>query len=190
MRWFFVVAMVISLGACSSTNDLMGDVDPIGDFEFGFVKSRVPDDVTKGPLSRTASADELNTAMEAAFQRRFARFSGDEVYHIGLAVDGYVIAQPGIPIVMSPKSVMIFRVIVIENDTQLVLNEKPEQITVIETLDGGNLIGSGLTSTKEEQLEDLANAAAKATEKWMRQQPWFFDGQTGVVTPDPKKSGT
>ena len=40
---------------------------------------------------------------------------------------------------------------------------------------GENVIGSGLTKTKEEQIDELTAAAARAAENWMRKQPWFFE---------------
>ena len=171
----FLVLILLALAACSPVADLEETPDPLGDFRLGFNIMRVSPNVTKGPISREATAEEWQAAMETAFDRRFSRFSGDTYYHIGATVLGYVLAQPGIPIVLSPKSVLIFEVIVIDNETQKPLNPEPEQLTVIEAFTGANIIGSGYTKTKTEQLDELAASAAKAAENWMRKQPWFFE---------------
>ncbi|MGB1234336.1 MAG: hypothetical protein ACPG5U_01220 [Planktomarina sp.] len=174
MRLFALLALPLLLLACSPVRDLDGAVEPIGDFKLGITVANVVGDVTKGPLSRDVTTDEWKADVKQAFDRRFSRYDGGRLYHLGVTVLGYVVAQPGIPIVASPKSVLIFNVVVIDNETQKPLTSEPHQMTVIETFTGGNIFGSGLTSTKEEQIADLSNAAAKATDNWLRTQPWFF----------------
>ena len=74
--------------------------------------------------------------------------------------------------------------IVLEDHTGKILTEKPHQITVIEQLTGGSFLGSGFTRRREEQLTDLAQQAARATENWLRTQPWFDGPDTIVELPD------
>lgn len=184
MKRFLMSIALLAMVACSPTRDLDDGsaVEPIGNFKLGFAMARVPDGVTKGPVSRTASADEWKAAVQPALERRLSRYSGSELYHVVLSVEGYVLAQPGVPIVASPKSVLIFKVFVVDNETQKVINPDPDQLTVIETFTGGNIFGSGWTSSKEEQLRDLSESAARATEKWLREQDWF-DGTAQAALP-------
>jgi len=69
--------------------------------------------------------------METALSDRFneTRFFGDRYFHIGVSVDAYVLAQPGIPLVYSPRSVLILTVNFFEDATQTKLNPEPIQLT-------------------------------------------------------------
>ncbi|MEL6551775.1 MAG: hypothetical protein AAFQ54_16155 [Pseudomonadota bacterium] len=164
----------LGLGACA-TGGLEDAPEPIGDFELGFLVPIVSPNLTQGPLSREATPEEWKAATEAAFRERFAPFSGGTFYHLGVTVEGYVLAQPGIPVVLAPKSVLIFSVIVIEDATQQTLTAEPEQFTVLEDFSATSILGSGLVLSKEEQLAALAENAAAQTERWLREQPWFLD---------------
>lgn len=174
---------LVLLTACAD-RELDEAPEPIGDFKLGFFVPTTAPELTKGPASREATKEEWKDAMKAAFEPRFKSFTGDEFFHIGAIVEGYVLAQPGIPIVLSPKSALIFRVTVIEDATGSSYPEgEAHQITVLESVSAGSIIGSGLTSTKEEQMANLAANAARATESWMRKQPWFYPD--GVVPDGP-----
>ncbi len=174
-RILLAVLAVVLLG-CSATGDLGSPAKPIGNFTLGMVVPKAADEIQAGPLSRKATNEEWETAMDRAFQTRFTRYSGGKTYHIGVVVDGYILAQVGIPVVAAPKSVVLFRIIIVDAATQTVLNE-PTALTAFESFSPGGVVSSGLANTREEQLADLADAAAKATETWMRKQPWFFDDQ-------------
>ncbi|MEM6307328.1 MAG: hypothetical protein AAF701_05030, partial [Pseudomonadota bacterium] len=174
-RYLLLCVMLWAGVACAPVTDLDDTPEPLGDFRLGFNVVRVAPDAVKGPVSRTATTEDWTVPLQQAFDRRFDRFQGDTYYHLGVTVKGYILAQPGIPVVLSPKSVLIFDLLVIDNGTQKPLHGEPEQITVIESLTGANIVGSGLTKTKEEQIEELAATAARAAERWMRKQPWFFD---------------
>ena len=88
-----------------------------------------------------------------------------------------MLAQPGIPLVFSPKSALIFKLTVWDDAAGKKLNEEPEQITVLENLDGDTIIGSGLTKSAEEQLQSLSENAAKMIQRYItrqhRQEKWF-----------------
>ncbi|MEO0357070.1 MAG: hypothetical protein AAF386_02020 [Pseudomonadota bacterium] len=175
VRLIAVGLMFLAIVACSPVADLDQPAEPMGDFKLGFNVIQVVDDVTKGPVSKDVTEAEWEASLQDAFDRRFSRFDGDHFYHLGVTVLGYVVAQPGIPIVLSPKSILIFEVIVIDNATQAPLNQPGEQFTVIESFSGSNLFGSGITSSKEEQIADLAAQAAQTAETWLRTQPWFYE---------------
>ena len=54
-----------------------------------------------------------------------------------------------------------------------VLTEEPHQITVIERLTGGSILGLGFTRSRAPQMRDLSEQAARKTEDWLRKQAWF-----------------
>ena len=188
MVWRVAYTCLLLLAACSSpTQDFQTKLVPIGNFRLGQIVPRADAELTKGPVSRTARSEEWVAAVNDAFKDRFSRFDGGSYYHLGITVNGYILAKPGIPLVAAPKSVLIFSVIVIEDHTGKVLTEKPHQITVLEQLGSYSLIGSGYTRSREQQLTDLATQAAFTTETWLRGQPWFFGSDTIVVMPDGVK---
>ena len=184
MVWRMAFICLLFLAGCSSPmQDFQIKLVPIGNFRLGQIVPRADAELTKGPLSRTASSEEWVAAVNGAFKDRFSRFDGGSYYHLGITVNGYILAKPGIPLIAAPKSILIFRVIAIEDHTGKVLTQKPHQITVVEQLNVGSLIGSGYTRSRERQINDLAQQAALSTEAWLRQQSWFEGPDTIVELP-------
>ena len=143
----------------------------------------VAETATKAPISRDASQAQLETAVTKAVKERFSRLEGSAFYHLGINVDGYALAPPGVPLLVSPKSVLIISVtLMTDTDGGKKVNPEPEQLTVFETLSAGTAIGSGLTRSADEQLENLSFNAALAIEDWLAKNPQFFD-PTAVSTP-------
>ena len=149
---------------------------PMGRFLLGHSVAIVVDGAEVGPASRRIDDAAWVGALRTAVNDRFSRYDGDRYYHISVAVLGYVLAQPGIPVVAAPKSVLIADVRIFD-DTQggQPLTEEPKQFTVFE--EGGEvLVGSGLTRTAEEQAASLSRNLAKQIQDWMLENPdWFGD---------------
>jgi len=165
------------LAACSqSGDDLDEPAVPLGNFQLLHNVVVAPKAV-KGPLSRNATEEELTDALKTAIGDRFGRYEGGKQFHFGVSIEAYVLAQPGIPLVVSPKSVMIIRVTVWDDAAGVKLNQPPEQLTVFESLSGETAIGSGLTQSAEVQLRNLSVNAAKQIEKYLVRQNsehgWF-----------------
>ena len=78
-----------------------------------------------------------------------------------------MLAKPGIPVLLSPKSALILNATIWDDAVGVKLNEKPHQIAVIESLTVKTLIGSGLTMSRRAQLENLSRNAALSVERWM-----------------------
>lgn len=173
-----VLLVVVLLTACTNANDLDRAGVSLGDFALGYNVAVAPK-MVKGPASRDATEAEWQAALTAAVDERFRRYdeTGSKLYHIAISVEGYVLAAPGIPLVLSPKSALIFNVTIWDDAAQKKLNEKPHQITVLESASGETLLGSGLTQTKQQQLRNLSRNAAKEIQTWMQQQMraegWF-----------------
>ncbi len=172
-RLLAAIALPLLAACASSLDDLDATPQPLGDFYLGH-NIVVASNVTRGPLSREASEEELEAAVKAAIDQRFRRFDGDRLYHLAISVDGYVLAQPGIPVVAAPRSALIFGVTVWDDAAEAKLNDTPHRITVLEDLSGDTIVGSGLTRTAEQQLESLSFNAARAVERWLREnEAWF-----------------
>ena len=153
----------------------------LGNFRLGH-NIVVSPNFAKGPLSREMSKERWTEALTERLAERFGRYEGEKLYHFGISLEGYVLAQPGIPIVASPKSVLVIRVTVWDDAAGGKMNEKAEQIMVFESLSGEQVIGSGLTQSAEQQLDNLTKNAAKMVENWLLRQKaskgWFTDQET------------
>ena len=176
MRVLAVLMTFAMLAACNGAADL--NKAPVGLGDFNLVHNiAVAPKAVKGPLSREVSKEELTKALTDATQERFGRYSGTRDYHFGMSVEGYVLAQPGIPLVFAPKSILIINLTVWDDALDKKLNEKPHQITVLESLDQGPIVGSGYTKSAQEQLKNLAQNAAKQIESYLvkqnKENGWF-----------------
>ncbi|MGB1209053.1 MAG: hypothetical protein ACPG7W_07660, partial [Paracoccaceae bacterium] len=176
MRAVCVLALMMVGAACSPVGDQALSDDPIGDFRMGHAVVVAPNPI-KGPVSREATPDEWIAAVDRAVESRLRRLQGDRYYHLGIAVMGYALAPPGIPIVAAPKSLLIIQVNMWDQSTQTRLTTEPHQIVVGEGVSGETIISSGLTRSKARQMEVLSDRAAAAIETWLRkvavEEGWF-----------------
>lgn len=168
------ICLAFLLFGCAAEEDLTLSPQPLGQFRLGH-NIAIGDDVAKGPFSREFSATELEVALQNAVAQRLRRYDGDGLYHLGMRIGGIVLAQPGIPIVYAPRSVMIVDVTVFDNDTQSKLNEEPHRIFAGEGIQNTvPIIGSGMVRSAEEQLANLTTSAARQIEVWLQENAdWF-----------------
>lgn len=168
----------LAMAGCTSVRDLNEAPAYLGNFHLGHNVVVAPN-LTRGPASREASVEEWTEVMKAAIDERFGRYDGSRLYHLGISVEGYVLAIPGIPLVASPKSALIIKVTAWDDAREEKLNETPETITIVESISGSTLISSGLTQSKETQLRNLSQNAAKLIQNWLVRQNnaegWFED---------------
>ena len=163
------------LAACAAPDPLEEDLPDMGNFRLAH-NIVVADNMQQVPPSREATPEEWEEILTAEIDRRFGGYEGDKLYHIGIAVDGYALAPPGIPVVLNPRSVLVLSVNVWDDAAQAKLHEEPEQIMVFEGASPETmLLGSGYTRTREEQMQVLARNAARRIQLWMLQNPEWFD---------------
>ncbi len=174
VRLSLVLLLGLGLAACARSR-LDDPPMPLGDFALG-LNIAVADKVQMVPISRKAEPKEWETAMQKAIDDRFGekRYQGTKLYNIGISIDGYALAPPGIPVVASPKSVLVITANIWDDAAQKKLNPEGHQITVFESLSGETVIGSGLTRSKEKQMEILAANAARKVEDWLLEHPEWF----------------
>lgn len=191
IRLFALCALAL-IAACTNVNDLDETPAYLGNFQLGHNVVVAPN-LTKGPVSRAASEEEWIASMTKAITDRFTRYEGSKLYHLGVSIEGYVLAIPGVPVVASPKSALILHVTVWDDAAGRKLNEKPHMVTVLETISGRTLFGSGLTQSKEVQMENLSRNAAKLIQNWMARQNeefgWFEDDAATGAAPQPPEPG-
>jgi hypothetical protein len=175
VRALVATAALLTLAACAERADLNEPVVPIGDFRLGH-NVVVAKDTTEGPFSRDATEQELEAALSSEIEQRLRRYDGDGLYHIGVRIEAFVLGQPGIPILLSPQSVLILAVNIWDNETRERLNAEPIRVTAFEALNTRvPILSSGLVNSKEEQLENLSISAALQIEQLLRdnEATWF-----------------
>ena len=176
MRLFVVMLSLSFLSACNGARDLQDPPVPLGDFNLVHNVVVAPKAV-KGPLSRELPKEVLAATLQEAIAERFDRYEGARDYHFGASIEGYVLAQPGVPLVLSPKSILIVKLTVWDDARNKKLNEKPHTITVLESIDQGPIVGSGYTKTAEEQIKNLSQNVAKSIENYLvkqnKDEGWF-----------------
>ena len=180
------LCLVLALAACGKS-DLAEPPVPLGDFALG-LNIVYADKVEMVPISRKATPDEWERVMKKAVQDRFGRYQGTKLYNIGISVDGYALAPPGIPVVAAPKSVLVITANIWDDAAQKKLNEVGKQFTVFESLSGESVIGTGLTSNRKQQMDALAYNAVKKVETWLLENPEWFG--LPPLPPKPVQSPT
>jgi hypothetical protein len=168
------LALILGLALMGcQTNDLDKPPPPLGDFVLG-INVAVTETAQQALLSRDVTPEELQAALTKAVADRFGRYQGSKIYNIGIAVEGYALAPPGIPVVLKPKSLLLIRVNVFDDAAGVALNPGGKRLTILEGLSPETVIGSGLTRSKEEQLAVLSYNAAKAVERYLLENPQWF----------------
>ncbi len=169
----------LALAACTGAKDLDAPLVPLGNFKLGHNVVVAPKVQTTAAVSREVPKEELTAALQSAIAERFDRYEGTKDYHFGVSIEGYVLAKRGVPVVAAPKSAMIIRLTVWDDARGVKLNEEPEQLTVLETLDGESIVGTGWSQSAETQLLNLSRNTAQAIENYLvkmkAEEGWFED---------------
>ncbi len=181
-----VLSLCLALLAACETNDLKRPPVPLGDFVMG-LNIVLADRAAAPDISRKATADEWKAAVTKAMADRFGRYDGNHIYNFGINVDAYILAPPGIPVVLSPHSALIVTVHVFDDATQKELNPGGKQLTMVEGVSPESVIGSGWTQTKDQQMARMAYRAALAVQKYLLEHPeWLKLPPTPApVSPKP-----
>lgn len=178
-RVLLIAGVLLTLAACAAEEDLSLTPEPLGQFRLGH-NIAIADNIKRGPFSRDFEEAQIETAVQNAVAKRLRRYDGDGLYHLGVVVGALVLAQPGVPVVYAPNSVMIVDVTVFDNTTQKKLNAEPERFTVGEGMRNAvPLLGSGYVRDADQQLENLSAALAQSIEAWLSKNPEWFAPRPG-----------
>lgn len=168
-----VAAVAVGLLGCAAPDPLGEAQIPMGDFALGF-NIVVADNMQQVPPSRDATPEEWIAVLSSEIDRRFGSYEGEKLYHIALSIDAYSLAPPGIPVLLSPKSVLVVSANVWDDAAGVKLHDAPNQITVFEGASPDTVFGSGFTRNGEEQMQILARNTAKRVQAWMLENPQWF----------------
>lgn len=184
----------LALAACTGAKGLDAPPVPLGNFSLGHNVVVAPKVQTTATVSREVPKEELTDALQSAIAERFDRYEGTKDYHFGVSIEGYVLAKRGVPVVAAPKSAMIIRLTVWDDARGVKLNVEPEQLTVLETLDGESIVGTGWSQSAETQLLNLSRNTAQAIENYLvrknAEEGWFEEKsgatslENGEASPD------
>jgi|TARA_R110002124_G_scaffold160662_1_gene327935 hypothetical protein len=166
------LAATAGLSGCAVPDPVDEDLPDMGNFELAY-SVVVSENAKKVPPSRDATPELLKATMTSEIERRFGQYKGGKGFVVAVAIDGYALAPPGIPIVLTPKSIMVVSANLWTADPQ----EKiagPEQLTTFEGADTF-LLGSGLQKTADEQLTTLSRNMVKKIQSWLLRNPTWFD---------------
>ena len=178
IRWIVGLALVATVAGCGA-NKTLGPKKNLGEFRLGH-NVVIADNAETVALSRDVDVDEMEKVMIAEIDKRLGRYEGRQLYHVGVTIAGYFIAPPGVPVVASPKSVMILLVNVWDDAAQKKLTETPHQITVFESAGVGTLTGSGYLQSSDEQVLDLVQNAVAEIEAFIEENPDWFKAKPGL----------
>lgn len=175
LRFAFAACMLALAGCGQAPDPLTEDLPSMGNFRLGHAVL-VADNMQQVPPSRSATAEEWIAVLGSEIDRRFAPYEGERLYHLGIAIEGYALAPPGIPLVVNPRSVLVLSVNVWDDALGAKLNEAPEQMLVFEgTSTQTAFVGSGIARSRDEQMQVLARNAARQIQRWLRENPEWFD---------------
>lgn len=177
------LVLAVSLSACAVPDPETEEAINLGNFSLGHNVAVTKHAQKVGP-SRTGTAEEWEAAIESAIAKRFDRYEGEKLYHVALNLDAYALAVPGIPLLVSPKSIASAKLTIWDDAAGEKLNEKPRQVTVFESLDAETVIGSGFSRSKEVQMANLAAQLAKAVERYLLANGEWF----GIETTEEAKA--
>ena len=89
------------------------------------------------------------------------------------------------------KSVLVITANIWNDAEQKKLNDEGYQITVMESISGATVIGSGLTRTKAQQMDALSYNAVFKVQQWLLEHPEWFPGAPGATAASsPVAAGT
>ncbi|MBI6629217.1 hypothetical protein [Pontibaca salina] len=175
-RILALLATLLTMTACTNLNPSQPPED-LGEFHLGH-NIVVASKMRQGPISRDATEQEWVDVLTEAVDRRFGGFEGDQLYHFGMSVEGYMLAPKGVPLIYNPRSMLIINLTVWDDAAGEKLNEKTETFQVLEDTTAETAIGgSGRNRTKEQQMQGLAENAMDQIGKWLaeqhRENGWF-----------------
>ncbi len=179
-RVSFVLAFSFFMAACGSRHDPEAPLVPMGDFRLGHVVV-IDDQAEIGPFSRKAEAGAWKEVLTEEIGKQLGRYKGGKLYHLGIRVDGYVLAIPGVPVVVNPKSVLIVSVTVWDDAKEGKLTARPQQLVVLERLSPETFIGSGLTQNRQRQMRNLSRNMAAKIHGYLLKNPEWFGLQSGAA---------
>ena len=163
IRRLKALCLVLALAACGKS-DLAEPPVPLGDFALG-LNIVFADKVEMVPISRKATPEEWEAVMKKAVQDRFGRYEGSKLYNIGISVDGYALAPPGIPVVAAPKSVLVITANIWDDAApEVASNEEealPRILVVSDETDEADIVYEGDAAGIVKEIKEIIDARVR-----------------------------
>ncbi|MEX0301404.1 MAG: hypothetical protein AB3N24_03170 [Leisingera sp.] len=194
IRILSILAAPALLAACGETR-LDESPEDLGAFQ-ARVTHVYTDKALQWPLSRNADHSEWTAPIKSAIDTRLRRYDGAQQYDVAVTLEGFLLAPPGVPVLLSPRSAVVVNVFIYDVAEKKFLAKK-HQMEIFESTTGGSaLLGSGHVRTKEEQIQGLAINIADKVEEWMaeqhQEQGWFAPrpaSEAGSAAAEPAPAG-
>lgn len=184
LRILTLITGLALMGACTQTQ-VYEEPESLGEFKLR-VNYAFADKAVQGPVSRDATPQEWTDAIQNAVDIRLGRYEGAQEYDIGISLEGYMLAPPGVPVIYNPKSTAIVLVNVYDVGKKEFV-AKAKKFQVLEDTTGESVLaGSGHTRTKEEQMSGLALKVADRVEEWLaeeHQDNGWFNKRPDLIQP-------
>ncbi|UUV06697.1 hypothetical protein [Ruegeria sp. YS9] len=184
LRILTLITGLALMAACTQTQ-VYEPPESLGEFKLR-VNYAFADKAVQGPVSRDATPEEWTKAIQNAVDIRLGRYDGSQEYDVGISLEGYMLAPPGIPVIYNPRSTAIVLVNVYDVKNKEFL-AKGKQFQVLEDTTGGSAFkGSGHERTKEEQMSGLALKIADRVEEWLaeeHEENGWFDKRPDLIQP-------
>lgn len=184
LRILTLITGLALMAACTQTQ-VYEEPESLGEFKLR-VNYAFAEKAKQGPVSRDATPKEWESAIQNAVDIRLGRYEGAQDIDIGISLEGYMLAPPGIPVIYNPKSTAIVLVNVYDVNKEEFL-AKGKQFQVLEDTTGGTALkGSGHERTREEQMSGLALKVADRVEEWLAEEHednGWFDKRPDLIQP-------
>lgn len=141
------------------------------------------------PMSRSAEHSEWTAPIKSALDTRLRRYEGSQQYDVAVTLEGFMLAPAGVPVLFTPKSVVVVNVFVYDVEQEKFLAKK-HQMEIFESTTGESaLVGSGHARSKQQQIQGLAVNIADKVEEWIaeqhRKEGWFAPRGAPAAAADP-----
>ena len=186
-RRAFGALSLSGLAACATPDPLSEAQREMGDFQL-LAPIVVTTKIKAIPPSRAAAPSAWEAVMKDELTRRFGRYAGGRDYYVALSIDGFSLAPPGIPIVLTPKSILVVTANLWTADPQEKVRG-PEQLTTFEGADT-LFLGSGLMKDGDAQMRTLARNMAFKVQSWILREPTLLGLPSGPGAPAPDGGAT
>ena len=176
LKQYSIIIIFLFSSACSISNypTEIPTIPNIGNFKLGHLVVKA-ENTQKGFFSRNVSEEILEKTLKEKLSKLLNNQNGDHFFHISAVISGYVLAKSGIPVLLSPKSVLIIDVFIFDDQTQQKVFENPRRFSIFESFSSDTIIGTGLTLTAEQQLDDLTTIAVNKIGDWLIDNKEIFE---------------
>lgn len=147
--------------------------------------------MVQGAYSNAVSPEDLASHLRGAITSKLAGLDGARSYNIGVKVTSYMLANPAVPTVSSPKSALIMSVTVWDDSRGQKPVAPPATVIAVDGLYGTSVFITKQQGDKDHRLAALSAKAALEIERYLTKNIDIFtpkqDGHApavAVLAPD------